>query len=575
MGQSFGLAKKEISDASFGPHAIVYDSINNFYYKPFFQDSIYFIREFRLEGKDTVHNRVERISFIVGSGHHTNSHIINMNGYLTQAPITFYAQDSIWSMAPGFEKENQRFDRILTSECITCHNHYPELEIGSSNKYDNMPTGIQCERCHGPGKLHVEKMLTGQEVDTSKYIDYSIVNPRHLPSDLQMDVCQRCHLQGVAVLEEGKTFYDFRPGMHLSEVMNVFLPRFTDSDENFIMASQADRLRMSKCYVNSNQMSCISCHNPHQSVQSTKSEYYNLACQNCHQAKQVNACSESHEKRNAFNNNCVKCHMPPSHSIDIPHVSITDHYISKTNILNREKKLSLSKNQNSFLGIESLTKDKPTALEMANGYLALYDKFLPTNAVLDSVEWYLDMAPKSKAKNKALIHLYFNKKANKKLIGVGEHAMVDDNDAWTNYRIGQAYLDENRNDEALLYLKKAVKVMPLDLDFQEKLGVCYMRLEYIKEAADIFNFVLSEHPNRPLAYTNLGFIEVLKNDFESAEKYYLKAINLDPDLEQTCLNLAALYLIKKDIEKAKLFLERSLKINPSNEQAQYQLALMK
>ena len=117
--------------------------------------------------------------------------------------------------------------------------------------------------------------------------------------------------------------------------------------------------------------------------------------------------------------------------------------------------------------------------------------------------------------------------------------------------------------------------MPLDLDFQEKLGVCYMRLEYFKEAADIFNFVLSEHPKRPLSYTNLGYIEVLKNNFNTAENYYLKAINLDPDLEQTCLNLAALYLIKKDKQKAEDYLERSLKINPNNEQAQYQLALLK
>jgi Flp pilus assembly protein TadD len=225
--------------------------------------------------------------------------------------------------------------------------------------------------------------------------------------------------------------------------------------------------------------------------------------------------------------------------------------------------------------LEHLTKEKPSSLDMANGYLALHDKFMPTKAVLDSVEWYLDMTPKSKAKNKALIHLYFNKKASKQLIDVSENAMVDANDAWTNYRIGQAYLDENKNTDALLYLKKAVKEMPLDLDFQEKLGVCYMRLEYFKEAADIFNFVLSEHPKRPLAYTNLGYIEVLKNNFKSAENYYLKAINLDPDLEQTCLNLAALYLIKKDKQKAKDYLERSLKINPNNEQAQYQLALLK
>ena len=133
-----------------------------------------------------------------------------------------------------------------------------------------MPRGIECERCHGPGSLHVKEKLKGIKVDTSKYADYSITNPRHLPRDLQMDICQRCHLQGVAVLNEGKNFFDFRPGMQLSDVMQVFLPRFSNSHEKFIMASQADRLRLSPCYLKSEELSCISCHNPHHSVKSKK-----------------------------------------------------------------------------------------------------------------------------------------------------------------------------------------------------------------------------------------------------------------------------------------------------------------
>ena len=59
-----------------------------------------------------------------------------------------------------------------------------------------------------------------------KYIDYSIVNPSKLPLDLQFDICQRCHLQGTAILHQGKSFTDFKPGEHLEEIMDVYLPRF-------------------------------------------------------------------------------------------------------------------------------------------------------------------------------------------------------------------------------------------------------------------------------------------------------------------------------------------------------------
>ena len=93
MGQSFDHATQEKTAATYGDHSVVYDKKSNFYYQPFFKDSILYVMEYRLEGKDTIHKRVEKISYIVGSGHHTNSHIINENGYIFQAPITFYTQD--------------------------------------------------------------------------------------------------------------------------------------------------------------------------------------------------------------------------------------------------------------------------------------------------------------------------------------------------------------------------------------------------------------------------------------------------------------------------------------------------
>ncbi|MEL6988046.1 MAG: tetratricopeptide repeat protein, partial [Bacteroidota bacterium] len=568
MGQSFGLARKEISDARFGDHALVYDRKNDFYYKPFFKDSVYYIQEFRLNGKDTVHSRTEQIDFIVGSGHHTNSHIIDENGYLTQAPITFYTQKGVWDMAPGFENNNLRFERILKSECLTCHNHYPSLVEGANSKYDKIPLGIECERCHGPGKLHVERMLAGEQVDTARAIDYSIVNPSHLPSNLQMDICQRCHLQGVAVLNEDKTFYDFKPGMQLSEVMHVFLPRFTDSDENFIMASQADRFRMSKCFTESESISCITCHNPHKSVQSTSLNVYNDACQNCHHEK-TSLCSVEASQMSAMENNCVGCHMPPSHSIDIPHVSITDHYISKENTKYGTKAPKLETSSRSFLGLSHLTKDQPLPIDMAQGYLALYDKFIPDQQMLDSAFAYLSKSESSQLKNKVAIHYYFTKEAYKEVCALADE-VSSFKDAWTNYRIGESFMELNKHAKALIYLKKASNTMPLNLDFLEKLGVCYMRLDYIKEATTTFEKIIDEYPKRPLALTNLGYIEILQNNLQKALAYYQKAIQLDPDLEQANLNIAALHILNKEKDKAKYFLERTLAINPDNEQARIQ-----
>jgi hypothetical protein len=128
---------------------------------------------------------------------------------------------------------------------MSCHNAYPNIMPGSKNKFVSIPQGIDCERCHGPGSIHVREKQLGHLVDTATMIDYTIVNPKKLPYDLQVDVCQRCHLQGDAVLAEGKSFFDFKPGQKLSDYINVFLPRYKGDQQSFIMASHADRLKQS------------------------------------------------------------------------------------------------------------------------------------------------------------------------------------------------------------------------------------------------------------------------------------------------------------------------------------------
>ncbi|MEI7802750.1 MAG: multiheme c-type cytochrome, partial [Bacteroidota bacterium] len=162
MGQSWDLATMQKSKAVFDRHAIVYDQYKNFYYKPFWKDSSLYILEFRLNGTDTTYKRTEKIEYIVGSGQHTNSHIWSSNGFLYQAPMTFYMQKGKWDLPPGFEDgENSRWNRTISTECMNCHNMYPQFDFASENKFVSVKNGIECERCHGPGSIHVAEKLTG------------------------------------------------------------------------------------------------------------------------------------------------------------------------------------------------------------------------------------------------------------------------------------------------------------------------------------------------------------------------------------------------------------------------------
>jgi len=570
MGRSFGRATREKSDASFGEHALVYDEASNLYYKPLFRDSQMYVLEYRLQDGDTLHQRLETIDYIVGSGQHTNSHIIDINGYIYQAPITYYTQDGKWDMAPGFRGDNIRFSRLLAAECITCHNHYPEQADGSLNRFTQMPSGIECERCHGPGEIHVKEKLAGNIVDTAKQIDYSIVNPRDLPRDLQMDLCQRCHLQGIAVLKEGKSFFDFRPGQPLRDVMNVFLPRFTNSHDRFIMASQADRLRLSPCYQASD-MSCITCHNPHQSVEATGQERYNKACLGCHGgvAKREAACAAPLAERQAMDDDCAGCHMPKSGSIDIPHVRITDHFISRRNTKGSRRKGAASEGPPKFLGLKILTKDKGSPLEMAKGYLALYDKYTPSQMVLDSALMYLNRSEASPARQLPVrIHHRFAAGEYSQLLQLAKGLRADTlSDAWMAYRVGEAYAKSGKPAAAVPFFRRATELMPQHPDFREKWGSSLVQLRRLGPAVEQLKEVLQQHPKRPMALNNLGYARLLQGKTEEAESLYDQAIALDPDYEQALLNKAALRLLLKDEAEGRALLRRVLQLNPDNRQA--------
>lgn len=599
MGKSFDVASKKKSSAKFDKHTVIYDKFSDFYYQPFWKNDSMMIMEFRLEGKDTVYKRIEKVDYIIGSGQHTNSHMQSVNGYFNQMPMTYYTQLGKWDLPPGFENGfNTRFSRKIGLECMSCHNSLPNFVEGSENKYSSVPNGITCERCHGPGSIHIQQRSTGSKVDTSKYIDYSIVNPGKLPVDLQFDVCQRCHLQGNAVLKPGKSFYDFRPGMKLSDYMTTFLPRYEGADDEFIMASHADRLKQSKCFISSfkeetdktslrpykNALTCVTCHNPHVSVKTTETNVFNNACRKCHGGKDQIACSEKKEVLLKKENNCVSCHMPRSGSIDIPHVTVHDHYIRKP--VKKEEIAKVKK----FIGLYAVNEKNPDNTTKAKAYLQQYDKFEYKLEYLDSAMKYLpekDLAAIEKNFD-LLVHIYFTKQNFSKVIElsskIGKEKLLntllvkrswDNQHAWTLYRIGESYYKNGDINNAYSYFKKATELAPFNPEFNNKLGVSLLAQNKVKEAITIFESTLAENPKFVPAITNLGYASLVSGNVLKAEQLYNKGLSLDPDYEMLLMNVAGLYIYKKDLKQAEFYLKKVIKKYPENQQAKDVLKQLK
>jgi Flp pilus assembly protein TadD len=276
--------------------------------------------------------------------------------------------------------------------------------------------------------------------------------------------------------------------------------------------------------------------------------------------------------------------MPKSGSIDIPHVTVHDHYIRKP--ITKKDKQAIKQ----FIGLYAINDKQPSNLTKAKAYLNQYEKFEKNPIYLDSAYFYLSNKTNSDFKTnfEALIQLHFIKNDFNQIIThinkLSDAVILQEllikqtysNDhAWTCYRIGEALYNTNNIPRAITYLKRAVTLAPFALDFKNKLGAALAANNQLPDAEKLYTEIITEYPKHVSALTNLGYIALSKGNISKAEKYYTTALALDPDYEPLLLNIAGLYAYKKDFKKSKQFLEQILRKNPSNMQAKQALQQIK
>jgi tetratricopeptide (TPR) repeat protein len=387
--------------------------------------------------------------------------------------------------------------------------------------------------------------------------------------------------------------------MKLSDYMTVFLPKYKHADDEFIMASHADRLKQSQCFIASassatettsnklkpykDAMTCVTCHNPHVSVRETNPNVFNDACNSCHTAngKSKLICNK---KGITKNSNCISCHMPKSGSIDIPHVTVHDHYIRKP--MTKKDKDGIKE----FIGLYAINEKNPSSYTKAKAYLNQFEKFENKLYYLDSAAFYLKdkTANDLKINFEPLVQLNFNKNDFNKIVNyvnrLSDNYLLSNvlikksysnDDAWTSYRIGEAFYNLGDNQRAINYYKNAVTLAPFGLDFKTKYGAALAAKGLLPNAEKEFIDILKENPKHVSALTNLGYVKLAQGQVKEAEKLYFKALALDPDYEALLLNVAGLYAYKKEFKKSELYLSQLLKHNPNNKQAQQALTQIK
>ena len=280
----------------------------------------------------TVYRDTVQVDYAVGSGQRGWSFLTDRGGILTQAVATWYSGRQVWDLSPGYVPENHpRFSRRISDGCVACHAGRTSHLPGEPHRFGTpvfQELSIGCERCHGPGKEHVDFHTatvpgTGQD---------PIVNPAQLGFAQQLSVCYQCHLHGEErIVRNGRSEFDFRPGEVLSDVWATFVRAPTVQQGDSIEAvSPVEQMHSSRCFQQSDQrMTCTTCHDPHRlPAQEDRTAYYRQRCLDCHeQTDSTCAVDQPTRLLTSAEDSCIQCHMPSMSATDVPHTAQTDHRI--------------------------------------------------------------------------------------------------------------------------------------------------------------------------------------------------------------------------------------------------------
>lgn len=266
------------------------------------------------------------LKYVVGSGRHSLTYLVEADGFLVESPVTWYASKQAWGMSPGYDRPNHSsFERATGESCLICHAGQAEAQHGSLHKMHIHEAAIGCERCHGPGALHVERRRAPRAEAEDGPIDTTIVNPAHLSRELGEAICQQCHLRTSAtVVARGRKPGDFRPGLPLQDFRHDY--RLDVADAAMTVVGHVEQMHLSRCYQASGTLTCTTCHDPHHEPRpKARERHYRSLCLSCHQPERCKVDPVRRHKESP-QNHCVQCHMPRSPT-EIPHLAFTHHRI--------------------------------------------------------------------------------------------------------------------------------------------------------------------------------------------------------------------------------------------------------
>ncbi|MGH2565489.1 MAG: multiheme c-type cytochrome, partial [Ginsengibacter sp.] len=256
-----------------------------------------------------IKKRSERFDIVIGSGRKAQTYLYYDGDQIHELPVSYFVSINSWANSPGLPLDHPYFDRNIPSGCFGCHGSAANVKLeqtGSlqvSEKYiaGQQLLGIDCERCHGPGMQHVNYQTNHPEDKTAKFI--TII--KALTRNQQMEMCALCHS---GIKKSIQPVFSFKPGDKLDD---YYFPSALNpsADKLDVHDTQAQTIMSSKCFQQSNTLTCITCHDTHQKERDNL-PLFSQRCMTCHTEANHNFCKMANRIGNSIKTNCIDCHMP-------------------------------------------------------------------------------------------------------------------------------------------------------------------------------------------------------------------------------------------------------------------------
>lgn len=306
-----------LGDFDKGNHVFVYDKDTKLVMEKR-NDSLYQV--LYKNGKEVTAHRFE----IVFGTKHAQTSVYWRENNTYELPISYYNSVNRWATSPGFPANKPYFDRMVVKDCYSCHasnassrnvnqnsaeKNFLSMDVEDVIDKKTIVYGIDCERCHGPAKKHAEFHLKNPNIKVAN----SIVSYKTLNRQQKLDACALCHAGNDGM--KMKSRFDFKPGDNLSDFYRN-TRSITDTAQFDVHGNQFRLMSQSKCFIKSEKMDCITCHNPHENASKNLASYSKI-CMSCHQDLKHKETTLKTMSGSLLESNCVECHMPkkPSNAI--------------------------------------------------------------------------------------------------------------------------------------------------------------------------------------------------------------------------------------------------------------------